>query len=247
MAPFPFPAHQTGRADFEAACRGRGCCVGVAFPLKRKFRLFFLVNTTGARVLHRFSDPATPWPSCQRSPAVQKRPRRPANSRVASRCVASRRIGGCGALAFCLASASVPSRSTNFLPRRQNGVARKWRRNGLKRLNPLPEMVWARKPGSHNIWYTGARLTMRSGREPQERCRIRRAGPEGNFPPCKALKSLETEKESRKPRRRDEQTGDRAAPPLPRRRAARADPRGAGTGAVASRGSESCRKRRLKS
>src|SRR5271163_366451 len=87
----------------------------------------------------------------------------------------------------------------------------------------------------------------RSGREPQERCRIRRAGPEGNFPPRKALKSLETEKESRKPRRRDEQTGDRAAPPLPRRRAARADPRGAGTGAVASRGPESCRKRRLKS
>ena len=68
-----------------------------------------------------------------------------------------------------------------------------------------------------------------------------RAGsPRGNFPPRKALKSLETEKESRKPRRRYEQTGDRAAPPLPRRRAARADPRGAGTGAVASRGSESC-------
>src|SRR5580658_9641105 len=93
----------------------------------------------------------------------------------------------------------------------------------------------------------GARLTVRSGREPQERRRIRRAGPEGNFPPRKALKSLETEKESRKPRRRDEQTGDRAAPPLPRRRAARADPRGAGTGAVASRSPESCRKRRLKS
>src|SRR5271170_2524736 len=43
------------------------------------------------------------------------------------------------------------------------GLARKWRRNGLKRLNPRPEMVWARKPGSHNIWYTGARLTARSG------------------------------------------------------------------------------------
>src|SRR5271154_413344 len=127
------------------------------------------------------------------------------------------------------------------------GLAWKCRRNGLKRLNPRPEMVWARKPGSHNIWYTGARLTVRSGREPQERCRIRRAGPEGNFPPRKALKSLETEKESRKPRRRDGQTGDRAAPPLPRRRAARADPCGAGTGAVASRGAESCRKRRLKS
>src|SRR5271155_5111811 len=80
-------------------------------------------------------------------------------------------------------------------------------------------MVWCRKPRSHNIWYTGARLTVRSGREPRERCRIRRGGPEGNFPPRKALKSLETEKESRKPRRRDEQKGDRAAPPLPRRRA----------------------------
>ena len=39
--------------------------------------------------------------------------------------------------------------------RRQIGVARKWRRNGLKRLNPRPEMVWARKPRTHNIWYHG--------------------------------------------------------------------------------------------
>ena len=46
-------------------------------------------------------------------------------------------------------------------PRRQNGFARKWRRNDLKRLNPGPEMVWARKPRTHNIWYTGARLTVR--------------------------------------------------------------------------------------
>jgi len=38
---------------------------------------------------------------------------------------------------------------------------RKWRRNGLKRLNPRPEMVWARKPRTYNIWYTGARLTVR--------------------------------------------------------------------------------------
>src|SRR5271169_4301606 len=44
---------------------------------------------------------------------------------------------------------------------RQNGVAGKWRRNGLKRLNPGPEMVWARKPRTHKIWYTGARLTVR--------------------------------------------------------------------------------------
>jgi hypothetical protein len=42
-----------------------------------------------------------------------------------------------------------------------NGVARKWRRNGLKRLNPGPEMVWSRKPRTHKIWYPGARLTVR--------------------------------------------------------------------------------------
>jgi hypothetical protein len=43
----------------------------------------------------------------------------------------------------------------------QNGLARKWRRKGLKRLNPRPEMVWARKPRTHKMWYTGARLTVR--------------------------------------------------------------------------------------
>ena len=43
----------------------------------------------------------------------------------------------------------------------KNGVARKWRRNDLKRLNPRPEMVWARKPRTHKMWYTGA-LTVRS-------------------------------------------------------------------------------------
>src|SRR5271154_3319677 len=32
-------------------------------------------------------------------------------------------------------------------------------RNALKRLNLRPEMVWARKPRTYNIWYTGARLT----------------------------------------------------------------------------------------
>ena len=47
------------------------------------------------------------------------------------------------------------------------------------------------------------------------------------------------------PARRTDRRSSRAA--SPRRRAARADPRGAGTGAVASRGPESCRKRRLKS
>jgi len=45
---------------------------------------------------------------------------------------------------------------------REPDGARKGRRNDLKRLDPRPEMVWSRKPRSHNIWYTGARLTVRS-------------------------------------------------------------------------------------
>ena len=43
-------------------------------------------------------------------------------------------------------------------------VARKWRRKILKRLNPRPEMAWARKPRTRNIWHTGARLTVRAAR-----------------------------------------------------------------------------------
>jgi hypothetical protein len=43
----------------------------------------------------------------------------------------------------------------------KDGVAGKWRRNGLKRLNPRREMVWARKSRTHKMWYTGARLTVR--------------------------------------------------------------------------------------
>src|SRR5580658_877503 len=35
----------------------------------------------------------------------------------------------------------------------KRGVARKWRRNGLKRLNPRPEMVWSPKPRTHKMWY----------------------------------------------------------------------------------------------
>ena len=43
----------------------------------------------------------------------------------------------------------------------KNRVAGKWRRNGLKRLNPRRKMVWSRKPLTHKIWYTGAQLAMR--------------------------------------------------------------------------------------
>src|SRR5271169_6832610 len=99
------------------------------------------------------------------APAVEPVPR------LAQRRAASRRISGCDAFAFFLASESVRSRSTNSLPRRQNGVARKWRRNRLKRLNPRPEMVWSRRPRSHKIWYTAATadraLRLRAARPPK--------------------------------------------------------------------------------
>jgi hypothetical protein len=45
--------------------------------------------------------------------------------------------------------------------KRSRPSPRKWRRNGLKRLNQRPEMVWPRKRRTHQIWYTGARLTVR--------------------------------------------------------------------------------------
>jgi len=49
---------------------------------------------------------------------------------------------------------------------RATGVAGKWRRNRLKRLNPRREMVWSRKPLTYKIWYTRAadhaRLRLRS-------------------------------------------------------------------------------------
>ena len=45
---------------------------------------------------------------------------------------------------------------------RLNGVGWKWRGNTLKRLNPGAEMVVSREPRSHKVWYTDARLTVRS-------------------------------------------------------------------------------------
>src|SRR5271155_490806 len=47
-----------------------------------------------------------------------------------------------------------------------NGVARKWRRKGLKRLNPRPEMVWSRKTRTHKMWYPGPRLPCATSRPP---------------------------------------------------------------------------------
>jgi hypothetical protein len=71
------------------------------------------------------------------------------------------------------AGSPVPLRRAGASPRARRAareadgkprVAGKWRRKGLKRLNPGREMVWSRKPRTHNIWYTGARLTRRDSR-----------------------------------------------------------------------------------
>jgi len=69
-------------------------------------------------------------------------------------------------------------------------VARKWRRNALKRLNPRPEMVWAGTPRTYNIWCTGASLTWGAWELRGE-----------TFPCCNPLKSPEMGLESRDARR----------------------------------------------
>ena len=77
-----------------------------------------------------------------------------------------------------------------------NGVARKWRRNGLKRLNPRREMVWARKPRTYKIWYPGARLTVRLRLASRENEKLQKKAPY-------ALKSLDAELKSAPAFRRD--------------------------------------------
>src|SRR5271168_3152385 len=73
--------------------------------------------------------------------------------------------------------------------RRQNGVASKWRRNGLKRLNPRPEMVVSRKPRDHKIWYTGARLTVRDSGKNDKAAELQKKAPNALKSPDAELKS----------------------------------------------------------
>jgi len=47
-------------------------------------------------------------------------------------------------------AAQVPGIASREGLRAEMRVAGKWRRKGLKRLNPRPEMVWPRQPQSHN-------------------------------------------------------------------------------------------------
>ena len=76
---------------------------------------------------------------------------------------------------------------------RRRRPARKWRRKDLKRLNPGREMVWARTPRTHNIWYKGARLTARDSG-----CRAARTtkSQSGQKKAPEALKSLDAELKS---------------------------------------------------
>jgi hypothetical protein len=59
----------------------------------------------------------------------------------------------------------------------------------LKRLNPRPEMVWARKPRTYQIWYPGARLTVRLRLASRENDKLQKKAPY-------ALKSLDAELKS---------------------------------------------------
>ena len=70
-----------------------------------------------------------------------------------------------------------------------NRVARNWRRNGLKRLNPRPEMVWARKPRTYNIWYAAALTVRDSGRRAARTTKLQKKAPN-------KLKSLDAELKS---------------------------------------------------
>ena len=54
-----------------------------------------------------------------------------------------------------------------------SGVARKWRRKGLKRLNSRPEMVWPRRRLTPKIWYERA------------------AAPRARAPAAQALRAVE--------------------------------------------------------
>ena len=69
-----------------------------------------------------------------------------------------------------------------------NGVARKWRRNGLKRLNQRPEMVWPRKPRTYKMWYTGARPTISDSALAASHKKVGQLGSyEGKFSASQAL------------------------------------------------------------
>ena len=72
--------------------------------------------------------------------------------------------------------------------RSPRGFARKWRRKGLKRLNPRPEMVWPRKRRTPKIWYKARRR--RVGSRPRRPKSSRGRGAAGQ-PGSEAAKARE--------------------------------------------------------
>ena len=176
---------------------GAAATSGPPFPMKRKYRFFFLANTTGARVLHRFSDPVTPWPSCQRSPAIQKRLWPPSNPHLASRRASRRRISGCGAFAFFLASEVSPKPVDKFLAETARRGRPEMAPQRLEKIKSAPGNGSSSEAWKPQHLVPGARAdrALRPGAARTLSNSTRAGSPRGNFPPRKALKSLETEKE----------------------------------------------------
>ena len=85
----------------------------------------------------------------RRGQSDSARPRPPARDRVARDRPCRRRPG------------AAPGARRRAAREAEDKVAGKWRRNGLKRLNPGREVVWPRKPRTHKIWYAAARPTVR--------------------------------------------------------------------------------------
>jgi len=151
-----FARSRGGRAiperDFAPKRQRRFCC-----------RYFFLKNTICAGVRGcRFNDPGPPG-RARLSPRTPQGAEKLADPRVGFGSMAS--AGYKTAKTVCGLMWRWSRRKIGNLgkgweraepsPEGAGEVARKWRRNGLKRLNPRPEMVWARKPRTHNIWYGG--------------------------------------------------------------------------------------------
>ncbi len=158
---FPLPLGATGGArrtrrfrafsqagPAERVRRGVGSEISKLKQIYSRFlRYMFLSNGIPGSLLSVY----------RKSPALSH----PVSSAPPRGVVSARQRGGFGAPAAGRPTAE-PATSV------KTGVARKWRRNRLKRLNQRREMVWSQKPRSHNIWYTAARLTVRSDRELRE-------------------------------------------------------------------------------
>jgi hypothetical protein len=99
-------------------------------------------------------------PPRRKAPRAGGAPREPGRSRLGSRVGADPKP----IVDFLNRGASVAGIDARVADGKPE-VARKWRRNDLKTLNPRPEMVWPRRRRTHKMWYRGARLTVRKNDE----------------------------------------------------------------------------------